>query len=92
MLIMGRIPRWPRFAVARGMNKGNCSFFARFARFSSASGSEAWVKCRLASGWHFLLALLASLLVAAKPGSNATHSDWPNGMFIFLSLCSLLFW
>jgi hypothetical protein len=22
---MGRIPRWPRLAVGRGMNKGNCS-------------------------------------------------------------------
>jgi len=35
---MGRIPRWPRLAVARGMNKGNCSFFARSARFSSGRG------------------------------------------------------
>jgi hypothetical protein len=31
---MGLIPRWLRLAVARGMNKGNCSFFARTARFS----------------------------------------------------------
>jgi hypothetical protein len=36
---MGRIPRWLRLAVARGMNKGNssCSFISRSARFSQAS-------------------------------------------------------
>jgi hypothetical protein len=36
---MGRIPRWLRFAIARGMNKGNCSFFAcsQAARFSFSS-------------------------------------------------------
>jgi hypothetical protein len=28
---MGRIPRWLRLAVARGMNKGKCSFLARSA-------------------------------------------------------------
>jgi hypothetical protein len=35
---MGCIPRCLRLAVARGMNKGNCSFFARSARFSSGRG------------------------------------------------------
>jgi hypothetical protein len=35
---MGRIPRRPRLCVARGMDKGNCSLFARFARFSSDRG------------------------------------------------------
>jgi hypothetical protein len=29
---MGRVPRWLRLAVARGMNKGNCSFSSRSAR------------------------------------------------------------
>jgi hypothetical protein len=35
---MGHIPRWQRLAVARGMNKGKCSFFARSARLSSGRG------------------------------------------------------
>jgi hypothetical protein len=35
---MVRIPRCPLLAVARGMKKGNCSFFAHSARFSSGRG------------------------------------------------------
>jgi hypothetical protein len=32
LLMMGRIPRWPRLAVARGtgINKGNCSILCSY--------------------------------------------------------------
>jgi hypothetical protein len=35
---MGRILRWLCLAVARGMNTGNCSFFAHSASYFSGRG------------------------------------------------------
>jgi hypothetical protein len=37
---MGRIPRWPRLAVARGMNKGNCSVLAPLPSLDRAAAAK----------------------------------------------------